>query len=264
MSENLASEILSYLVAYAGIVAVGIVFRLLKISQTKLLFVSSLRMTFQLVLAGFVLTWVFAHPHPLVTALYYVAMLAFASHTVLGRHQSLVRRNRRFAASVTFALSTCALATGVWFVTLVARADLFDPRYAIPLGGMLVGNTMTGLSLALKAFLEKLTAEKARIRALENLGVHPKDILLPTVKSALETALLPTMNSMLGMGIVLLPGMMTGQILAGASPSTAVLYQAAIMCAVCVTVCAATLTALLIGLRTLWDENLCVRLDRIG
>ena len=244
--NEISSQLMTYALAYMAIVVVGIVMKVLKVSQTKLLFVSSLRMTVQLILAGFVLTWVFAHPHPLLTTLYFAAMLAFASHTVLSRHKGL---NPRFARSVVISLFAWGTVTAVWFVTVIAGANVFDPRYAIPLGGMLVGNTMTGLSLALKSFLSSLEGERPRIRALLNLGVHPKDILFPIVKNAFETALLPTMNSMLGMGIVLLPGMMTGQILAGASPSTAVLYQAAIMCAVCVTVCAAVLTALTLGYR---------------
>lgn len=257
--NEISSQLMTYALAYMAIVVVGIVMKVLKVSQTKLLFVSSLRMTVQLILAGFVLTWVFAHPHPLLTTLYFAAMLAFASHTGLSRHKGL---NPRFARSVVISLFAWGTVTAVWFVTVIAGANVFDPRYAIPLGGMLVGNTMTGLSLALKSFLSSLEGERPRIRALLNLGVHPKDILFPIVKNAFETALLPTMNSMLGMGIVLLPGMMTGQILAGASPSTAVLYQAAIMCAVCVTVCAAVLTALTLGYRSLWDENLCVHLPQ--
>ena len=79
---------------------------------------------------------------------------------------------------------------------------------------------MTGLSLALKSFETALQGQQARIRTLVNLGVRPQHILFPLVRTALETALLPTLNSMLGMGIVFLPGMMTGQILAGADPAT--------------------------------------------
>ncbi len=79
------------------------------------------------------------------------------------------------------------------------------------------------------------------MNALLNIGAAPRDILLPFVRQALETALLPTLNSMMGMGIVSLPGMMTGQILSGTLPMTAILYQIAIMIAICTVVCLASL-----------------------
>jgi len=89
---------------------------------------------------------------------------------------------------------------------------------------------------------------------LLNLGVAPQKILIPFVNNALETALLPTLNSMLGMGIISLPGMMTGQILSGTLPTTAILYQIAIMISICTAVCLTVFSSLYFGYKTLYNK----------
>lgn len=257
MESSLLSQMMPFLLAYVLLLMVGGIMKACRIAQTRLLFMAGLRMTLQLILAGFVLTWLFAHPHPLLTVGYLALMTGFTIRTVLGRHPQL---NRRFACCVACCLACCGLLSTVFFVTCIARQNAFDPRYVIPLGGMLMGNAMTGLSLALKSFETALQGQQTRIRTLVNLGVRPQHILFPLVRTALETALLPTLNSMLGMGIVFLPGMMTGQILAGADPATAILYQGSIMMAICATVCLTVLSALLWGYRSLWDADMCIHL----
>ena len=99
---------------------------------------------------------------------------------------------------------------------------------------------MTGVSLALKTFTEGVDGGRKQIEALLNLGVPPREILHPFLSTALETALLPTINSMLGLGIIFLPGMMTGQILSGTLPTTAIMYQIAVIIANCTSVCLTT------------------------
>ena len=254
--SRLTAQVLPFLLAYVLLLMVGAVMKVCRIAQTRLLLVASLRMTLQLILAGFVLTYLFAHPHPLLTCGYLAVMTGFTIRTVLGRHPGL---NQRFKLCVACTLAGCGLLSTLFFVTCIARQNALNPQYVIPLGGMLMGNAMTGLSLALKSFETGLHAQRARIRALTNLGVRPQRILFPLVRTALETALLPTLNSMLGLGIVFLPGMMTGQILAGAAPTTAILYQGSIMMAMCATVCLTVLGALLWGYRSLWDADMCIR-----
>ena len=97
--------------------------------------------------------------------------------------------------------------------------------------------------------------QRNKIEALQNLGVTPRKILLPFVNNALETALLPTMNNMLGMGIISLPGMMTGQILSGTAPTTAIMYQIAIMIAICTAVCLTVFCSLNFGYKTLYNNR---------
>ena len=143
----------------------------------------------------------------------------------------------------------------VYFVVLVVNENLGNPQYVIPISGMLMGNTMTGVSLGVKTFFKNLEDQSVRIETLQNMGVKPDQLFMPFVRQAMETAILPTINTMVGIGIVSLPGMMTGQILSGTLPTTAILYQIAIMIAICTTVCLATFGTLYFGYRTLYNER---------
>ncbi len=143
----------------------------------------------------------------------------------------------------------------MYFVAAVVNQSLFNPQYVIPLSGMIFGNAMTGVSLGVKSFRENTASAKERMEALLNFGVSPKNILLPFVNQALETAILPTLNSMVGMGIVSLPGMMTGQILSGTLPTTAILYQISIMVAICTVVCLSVFGSLHFGYHTLYNKR---------
>lgn len=221
-------------------------------SQSRLLLWASFRMTVQLVLAGLVLTYIFGNPRPVFTAAYLLAMTGFAIHRVLSQNRMLSKPFRRAIAGSLAVSGLCVLA---FFLCVVVGVSLFDPQYAIPLGGMVIGNAMTGTSLGTRAFRENVLRQRGCIEALLNLGVHPRDILRPFVNEAMETALLPTLNSMLGMGIVSLPGMMTGQLLSGTLPTTAILYQIAIMVSICTVVCLSVFGALYLGHRTLYNER---------
>ena len=138
---------------------------------------------------------------------------------------------------------------------VVVGKSIFNPQYTIPLAGMIMGNSMTGVTLGLKTFNENIRSQRTKIETLLNLGATPKKILLPYVNNAVETALLPTMNSMVGMGIVSLPGMMTGQILSGTLPTTAILYQISIMIAICTSVCLTVFCSLHFGYKTLYNSR---------
>jgi putative ABC transport system permease protein len=223
-----------------------------KINQSKLLVVASFRMTVQLVLAGLVLTYILENPHPLFTVAYIIAMTTFATIRVLNQNKEL---NKKFKLAIGLSLAGSGTLIVFFFVQIVVGMDFFNPQYTIPLSGMIFGNAMTGLSLALKSFNENLKAQRSRVESLLYLGVTPKKILLPFVNNALETALVPTMNRMMGMGIISLPGMMTGQILSGTLPMTAILYQIAIMIAITAVVCLAVFAALIFGYKTLYNDR---------
>ena len=223
-----------------------------QINQSKLLIVASIRMTVQLVLAGLILTYIFEHPHPLFTVLYLAAMTGFAIWRVLSKNRTL---SRQFKLVIAGSLSISGLLLLLFFIGVVVGESIFHPQYVIPIGGMVMGNAMTGVTLGVKTFRESLQGQRAKLDALLNIGATPQKILLPFVRQAMETALLPTMNSMLGMGIVSLPGMMTGQILSGTRPTTAILYQIAIMIVISTVVCLSTFGSLYLGYRTLCNHR---------
>jgi len=241
-----------FAIIYLLLLVVLFIMKKAQINQTKLLLLASFRMTVQLVLAGLVLTYILGNPHPLFTVAYILAMTTFATLRVLGKNKGI---NQKFKLAIGLSLAGAGTLVVFFFVQIVVGMDFFNPQYTIPLSGMIFGNAMTGLTLALKTFRESLAAQRNRIESLLYVGVTPRKILLPFVNNALETALLPTMNSMLGMGIISLPGMMTGQILSGTLPMTAILYQIAIMIAITTVVCLSVFSALYFGYRTLYNER---------
>ncbi len=223
-----------------------------KINQTKLLIVASARMTVQLILAGFVLSYIFKNPNPIFTTLYVAAMTIFSIKRVFAKCPDI---NKRFKIYVAFSLSLSGLFIIAFFIIAVVGTSIFNPQYTIPISGMIIGNSMTGVTLGIRNFNENIKLEKEKINSLLNLGVEPEKILKPFVNNAVETALLPTLNSMVGMGIIALPGMMTGQILSGTLPLTAIMYQIAIMIAICTAVCLSVFCSLNFGYKTLYNSK---------
>lgn len=223
-----------------------------QIHQSKILIYASVRMTLQLVLAGFVLTYLFKNPHPILTSAYFISMLVFALIQILSG-QSHYNTRFRVIIAVSFIVSACIISS--FFVIVITKQSFFNPQYTIPIAGMLIGNAMTGFNLALKSLHETLMAEKNQIKSLLMLGVHPRKILLPFMNKALETALIPTINAMISMGIISLPGMLTGQILAGTLPNTAILYQITIMIAISTMVCISVFYGLYYGINTLFNNK---------
>jgi len=252
MDDIVVLNIWQFALIYTLLFIVLLVMKKCRISQTKLLLVASIRMTVQLALAGLILTYILENPHPLFTALYLAVMTAFAIYTVLSRSKGI---NRRFKMVVACSLAASGLCIVSFFIIVIVGVNLFNPQYAIPISGMIIGNAMTGTSLGLRAFGENIKQNRARIETLQNIGVTPKKILIPFVNQALETALLPTLNSMVGMGIISLPGMMTGQILSGTMPMTAIMYQIAILIALCSVTCLSVFCSLYFGYRTLYNKR---------
>lgn len=245
-------NILQFSLIYILLLVVLAIMKKSKINQTKLLVTASIRMTVQLILAGLILTYIFENPHPAFVIIYITGMIVFSIRRALSKHKDL---NRNFKMAVSLSLAFSGLSVLIYFVYIVVGQSVFNPQYTIPIAGMIIGNSMTGVNLALKAFTDNIKSQRPKIDALLNLGATPKKILLPYVNNAVETALLPTLNSMLGMGIVSLPGMMTGQILSGTLPTTAIMYQIAIMIAICASVCLTVFCSLNFGYKTLYNKK---------
>ena len=252
MNGVIALNIGQFSLIYLLLVVVLLIMKRCKINQSKLLMVASMRMTVQLVLAGLVLTFILENPHPSFTMMYILSMTGFAIYMVLKRNPDM-NRNFKIITSVSLALSGIVIMC--FFIIVIVGVSLFNPQYTIPISGMIMGNALNGASLGLKTFNENIISQRTKIDALINMGATPQKILTPFVNQALETALLPTLNSMLGMGIISLPGMMTGQILSGTLPMTAILYQIAIVISASAVTCLSVFCALHFGYKTLYNSR---------
>jgi len=224
-----------------------------KIKRAKMVIIASVRMTVQLMLAGMILTMIFENPHPVYTWTYISIMTSFAIYRILSMNKHL---NTRFKIIIAVSLACVAVFVLIYFVVFVVQQHIGNPQYIIPLGGMIIGNAMTGITLGLNNFNSQLRLANKRINTLLALGVHPQKIILPIVNSSLEAALLPTMNSMIGMGIIFIPGMMTGQLLSGTLPTTAIMYQIAIVIAICTVSSMTVFCSLYFGAATLYSKRL--------
>lgn len=245
-------QIGQFLLIYMLLLIVLFIMKKYKVDQTKLLIVSSMKMTLQLVIAGFILTYIFKNPHPLFTIAYLIAMTAFTIYRVISKNRDL---NKKFKRVIALSISISGLFIIFYFIYIVVGENIVNPQYVIPISGMIMGNIMNGTTLGIKTFRESLVGQRAKINALLSVGASADKILLPFVRQAFETAFLPTLNSMLGMGIVSLPGMMTGQILAGTLPNTAIMYQIAIMIAISTGVICSSFGSLFFGYKTLFDKE---------
>ncbi|MDD4102143.1 MAG: ABC transporter permease [Kiritimatiellae bacterium] len=191
---------------------------------------SLLRMTLQLLFVGFYLQVVFRLNNLWLNMGWLLAMVGVADVSILrGCHFDL----RRFAMAMFVALFAGTLIPLLAFTgVLIDRPNLLDAQYVIPLAGMVLGNCLRADIIGLKNFYEGIKkSEKAYNQSLAQ-GASLREALHPYFRDALHAALLPTVASMATIGLVSLPGMMTGVILGGADPLTAIKYQIAIMIAI--------------------------------
>lgn len=213
---------------------VWIILRSQKVNQDALFLIATLRMTIQLIVMGYVLIWIFDTDSAIVTVVAMLVMQAYAMSTLIKR-TGLSWRNLdgKVAIGSIFVGTVCVQ---IYFAfVLFGEVQLVNAQHHIPILGMLLSNALTAIILGIKTLQQGLTHQYHQIETLLMLGATRKQALQPLIRASFEAALVPTFNSMLTMGIVALPGMMTGQILAGISPIDAIMYQIAIMCAICAT-----------------------------
>jgi putative ABC transport system permease protein len=138
---------------------------------------------------------------------------------------------------------------------LIGVRPWYSSQFAIPLLGMILGNKLTGISLGLDRLGGELRARRANVEALLALGATRWETARQPIQEAVRTGLIPIINSMMVVGIVSLPGMMTGQILAGASPLEAVKYQIVIMFLIASGTALGTLSVVLLSYRRLFNSS---------
>ena len=150
---------------------------------------------------------------------------------------------------------------GSWVMALLALGVIvgvrpwYTPQYAIPLLGMILGNTLNGVSLGLDRLGGELSGSRDEVETLLALGATRWEAARRPIQQAVRTGLVPTINAMMVVGIVSLPGMMTGQILAGTGPIEAVKYQIVIMFLIASATALGTLIAVLLGFRRLFSAD---------
>ena len=236
---------------------------LARLGITRNLLIAALRTVIQLALIGLVLEALFAS-----SGFYWIALMALVMLLVAGR-EVVARQGRRLQGWWAFGIGTGSMFVASFSVTVLALSVVigpdpwYTPQYAIPLLGMMLGNTMTGVSLALDRLNESVWRQRAVIENRLMLGQTWKQALEDIRRDAMRSGMMPSINAMAAAGIVSLPGMMTGQILAGSPPAVAVKYQILVMLIITVGTGFGALMAVSWGGRRLFDDRERLRLDRL-
>ena len=208
-------------------VVVGAISIALQLGLVKDLAWATVRTYVQLIVLGLVLRWVITNDSWFIVVTLLALMVVMATRIVIQRAPDapagLYGRTGLAlfvsGAAVTFAVTGLVIGVDPWY-----RA-----QYVIPIAGMVIGNSMTGIALTLERVFEDMDKRAPEILGLLALGATPWEAARASVRTALRAGLIPTLNSMAAVGIVFIPGMMTGQILAGADPLDASVYQIVVM-----------------------------------
>ncbi len=226
--------------------------------------IAALRMVIQLSLIGVVLRTLFDLASPGWTLALMLIMALFAGWEVRARQQ------RRLIGLWSYGLGTTTMLVAGLSITLfgltvtIAAEPWYDPRYAVPILGMILGNCMTAAALGLNTLTETLWRERASVDARLALGATRWRAVSGAARSAVRIGMIPIINSMAAAGVVALPGMMTGQIRAGVDPMLAIRYQILIMFLIAGGTGLGVLFAVLGGIWRLTDNRHRLRLDRLA
>jgi putative ABC transport system permease protein len=226
---------------------------LLRLGLGRRLLVAAVCTVVQLLLIGLVLEWVFRVERWYIVLAWMSLMTLIAG--VAATQRTHVRYPGIWVRSIVAVWASSWLMAALALGLIVRVRPWYAPQYAIPLLGMILGNTLSGVSLALDRLGSELTARRDQVEAMLALGATRWEAARPLVQQAVRTGLIPTINAMMVVGIVSLPGMMTGQILAGASPVEAVKYQIVIMFLLASATALGTVAVVLLSYRRLFNEH---------
>lgn len=240
----------------------GIISLVMRLGLERSLIWASIRTIVQLLLVGLVLDLVFQADR------WYVVLGMLAVMTFIAGFTAAQRSKRKFSGIWL----SCILSMwcSSWVILIYALLLVFEggdqwyrPQYAIPVAGMILGNTLNGISIGLNSFLEALTRDRHLIETKLALGANRWEAARQPVQNAVRTGMIPIINAMSIVGIVSLPGMMTGQLLSGTDPMEAVKYQIVIMFLIASATAIGTVLIVLLSYRQLFSSDHQLLVSRI-
>lgn len=203
--------------------------------------IGAVRAAMQLLAVGYVLYFVFNARSFIFTLLMLAVMIGVATQNAARRGKGLPGAGWRVLVALTI---TEVVTIGLMLLIRIIQPT---PQYIISISGMVVGNAMVVAGLLLNRLQGEVDSRRSEIRVLLSLGATPRQAIQDQLRAAVRACMIPSVDSLKTVGLVQLPGMMTGLILAGASPVTAVRYQILIMFSL---TAAAALCSITLGLLT--------------
>ena len=236
---------------------------LLHLGIGRRMLIAAARSAVQLILLGLILETLFKQTSPWLIGALSLVMLSVAGYEVKAR------QHRQFTGYWGYGIGTLSMFLSSFTITLLALLIIvrvepwYTPQYLIPLLGMLLGNTMTGIAVALDQLTRSSWNQRHVIEARLMLGADCDTAIGEIRRDALRSGLIPTINAMTTAGIVSLPGMMTGQILAGSPPLEAAKYQLMILFLIAAGTGLGSMAAVWFGSRHLFDDRDRLCLNRL-
>lgn len=228
----------------------------------RTLIVSGVRCVAQLLALGIVLNWLFASDSWWLTAVYLGFMLAVTTFEAMTRSSVTYEG---MLGHVSLALVGPAVVTLLYMLVVIIRppGSWFAAQYAVPLAGMILGNTLNGVSIGTKMLLESVQSERGTLEWALAMGASRSEAIRPLLQRVIRTALTPIINMLTVAGLVSIPGMMTGQILAGDDATSAARYQILILFAVAACSVMSCLVSTVGAAMVLLDGSHRLRTDRL-
>lgn len=194
---------------------------------SKMLAIATARTWIQLLGVGVLLAFIFATRNPIVILAMLLAMVTIAATVARSRIDPDLPRLLQWVWLAVF--SSGAITMTYVSLFIIRPAPWYNPQYLIPLTGIVLGNAMTAASIAGERLVNALRNNRIEIETHLSLGATPTQATSRDRKAAIQAGLIPTLNAMMVVGLVTLPGTITGQILAGGDPLIAAIYQILIM-----------------------------------
>lgn len=229
------------------------------LKMVKPVLYSAARMSVQLFLIGIFLKYLFMWNNPAINVSWLFVMILVAVFSAI---KSSSLKAGKVVVPVLFSFSAATFLILLYVNIFVIKLEMiFEARYLIVLGGMLLGNSLRGNIVGIESFYKSIRKDNRRFLYTLSLGATHYEAVVPYLRESLELALKPTIAAMATMGIVALPGMMTGTILGGASPDVAIKYQIMIMIAILVSTITSVLLTILMTLKVCFTGYGTLRQD---
>lgn len=235
----------------------------LRLGVGRRILISATRSIVQLLLVGLVLRFIFEAGNPWMIAGITLVMLTAAGYEVMARQKHRYLGGWGFGIGATSMFVSSFSMTLMALLAVISVKPWYTPQYLIPLLGMLLGNTMNGVSVALDNLTQNARRQRREIEGRLILGQPWFQAIADIRRDALRMGLIPIINAMAAAGLVSLPGMMTGQILSGSPPLEAAKYQIMIMLLIATGTGLGAIIAVWLGSRRLFDERHRLRLERL-
>lgn len=245
-----ASISLTSLMISSGLVLVSLFFSYWQeLNLEKEIIIGAVRAVVQLTVVGYILQYIFGLESPVFTGILLLFMIVNAAYNASKRGGDL---NNGFKISF---ISIAIGALSTLSVLVLSKAISYEASQLIPVSGMIIGNAMVALGLCFRQLTEDFKQRREEVQAKLSLGADILPASLDIIRDAIKTGMQPTIDSAKTLGIVTLPGMMTGLILGGASPIEAIKYQIMVTFMLMSTTAIASFIASFLSYREFFNER---------